>query len=60
MSKRALGSAPPALMEKSNDFDQHEIVILRALALTAATISMVAGLLSLYWFLRMRRTFRHQ
>ena len=58
--RRTLGDAPPMLAEQSNTLSEQELVVLRALALTAGTISVLSGLLSLYWFLRMQRTFRHQ
>jgi G protein-coupled receptor GPR1 len=37
-----------------------EVELLGALTIAAATISIISGSLSLFWFLRMRRAFRHQ
>jgi G protein-coupled receptor GPR1 len=38
----------------------HQLYILRSIALTAASMSMVSGLLVGWWFVRMKRSFRHQ
>ena len=37
-----------------------QLYILRSIALTAASMSMVSGLLVGFWFIRMKRSFRHQ
>jgi len=39
---------------------QRELVILRSIAIFAASISLTSGLLVGYWFIRMKRSFRHQ
>jgi G protein-coupled receptor GPR1 len=39
---------------------REEVELLGALTIAAATISIIAGSLSLFWFLRMRKAFRHQ
>ncbi|KAI5785567.1 G protein-coupled glucose receptor regulating Gpa2-domain-containing protein, partial [Peziza echinospora] len=36
-----------------------ELLILRSIAITAASISLASGLLVGYWFIRMKRSFRH-
>ena len=43
------------------DFTDRQLVMLRTISLAVATISVVASLLAIYWFLRMtRRNFRHE
>ena len=37
-----------------------ELLILRSIAIFAASISLISGLLVGYWFIRMKRSFRHQ
>lgn len=37
-----------------------QLYILRSIALAAASMSMVSGLLVGFWFIRMKRSFRHQ
>lgn len=39
---------------------QRELLVLRAIAIVAASISLTSGLLVGYWFIRMKRSFRHQ
>ena len=47
------------------DFDEpfmtpNQLLILRSIAITSASISLTSGLLVGYWFIRMKRSFRHQ
>src|SRR5438067_1718946 len=37
-----------------------QLLIVRALALVSAAISLIFAVLVLYWFLHMKRSFRHQ
>ena len=37
-----------------------QLYVLRSIALAAASMSMVSGLLVGFWFMRMKRSFRHQ
>lgn len=37
-----------------------ELLVLRSIAIVAASISLTSGLLVGYWFIRMKRSFRHQ
>ena len=53
---RGLGSS----LDKNNHFTDHQILIEQALAITCAGISILAGSIVSYWFIRMRRTFRHK
>ena len=46
--------------EESPDMTHKDLVILRSIAIVAASISLISGLLVLYWFIRMKRSFRHQ
>ncbi|KAI1763293.1 G protein-coupled glucose receptor regulating Gpa2-domain-containing protein [Hypoxylon sp. FL1150] len=39
--------------------DSHELLALMAVSLTTTAISILAVLFSFYWFVRMRRSFRH-
>jgi G protein-coupled receptor GPR1 len=41
-------------------FSKRQFTILEALAVTFASFSLFASLVSFYWFLRMRRSFRHE
>lgn len=38
----------------------HQLHVLRAVAITAATVSVATGLIAGWWFIRMKRSFRHQ
>jgi homoserine acetyltransferase len=51
-----LGSSLPT----SNDFTDSQNIIRDALGVAAASISVIGCLLAFYWFVRMRRSFRHQ
>ena len=42
------------------DFTNRELFVLRTIAIVAASISLTSGLLVGYWFIRMKRSFRHQ
>jgi len=54
--RRALSSP----IEPTIIFTPHQQYVAQVLALTAASISIVASMITSYWFLKMRRTFRHQ
>ncbi|MCJ1250875.1 hypothetical protein MMC30_008103 [Trapelia coarctata] len=53
---RGLGSS----LSRNNNFTAGQILIEQALAITCAGISILAGSVASYWFIRMRRTFRHK
>ena len=42
-----------------NGFSEKQVFIEQCLALIAASISVCSAFVSFYWFIRMRRTFRH-
>lgn len=46
--------------EKSNSYTRQEQHIQQVLAVVSASISMLSGLISFYWFATMKRNFRHQ
>ena len=39
---------------------EHTIRVLNILSLTFASISVLSTLFALYWFVKMRRSFRHE
>lgn len=45
---------------EGEDVSESEGYILQKLALTFATISVASSMLAFYWFVRMRRSFRHE
>lgn len=53
---RGLGST----LTKNNNFTPGQILVEQALAITCAGISIIVGSAASYWFIRMRRTFRHK
>ncbi|KAI8960799.1 G protein-coupled glucose receptor regulating Gpa2-domain-containing protein [Daldinia sp. FL1419] len=44
---------------RDSDFNDPEIVALMSISLITASISVLAALCAFYWFVRMRRSFRH-
>lgn len=53
-------SAISSYMGPDRTFTPHQQYVAQVLALTAASTSIVASVITSYWFLMMRRTFRHQ
>lgn len=49
-----------AARDIANDRVEHTVRVLNILSLTFASISILSTLLALYWFGRMRRSFRHE
>jgi hypothetical protein len=47
-------------LEFTARFSPHQIYIAQALALAAASISVASSVVTFYWFLKMKRNFRHQ
>ena len=45
---------------QSNTYTRQEQYIQQVLAVTSSSISVLAGLISFYWFATMKRNFRHQ
>jgi G protein-coupled receptor GPR1 len=45
---------------KGPSLTDQQLRILRAIALSAASMSMTSGILVGWWFVRMKRSFRHQ
>ncbi|KAK0715186.1 G protein-coupled glucose receptor regulating Gpa2-domain-containing protein [Lasiosphaeris hirsuta] len=57
------GSLPPPVVARDGADGgrmQHEVYVLAILSLTFASISVVSTLSTLYWFVKMRRGFRHE
>ena len=48
------------VIPKNINFTPEQVRIEQAIGLTSASISLVAGCAASYWFIRMRRTFRHK
>ncbi|KAI2781191.1 G protein-coupled glucose receptor regulating Gpa2-domain-containing protein [Daldinia loculata] len=46
-------------LTRDSDFNDPEIVALMSISLITASISVFAALCAFYWFVRMRRSFRH-
>ena len=40
--------------------DAHQVYVLRVLATTASSFSVASAVIAFYWFVKMRRSFRHQ
>lgn len=61
-STHGILSGQPAMNSEFNDpvMTHRELLILRSIAIFAASISLTSGLLVGYWFIRMKRSFRHQ
>ena len=55
-ARRALST----INEPTATFTPHQQYVAQVLALTTASISILASLITSYWFLKMRRSFRHQ
>ena len=53
-------SVPGGNSEKSNTYTLQEQHIQQVLALASASISILSGLITFYWFATMKRSFRHQ
>ncbi|KAL7627319.1 G protein-coupled receptor gpr1 [Parahypoxylon ruwenzoriense] len=47
------------MVSRSTHFDDPELLVLMCISLSMATISVLAALCAFYWFVRMRRSFRH-
>lgn len=60
MMNPVLGRALDAVLEKGNKFTRQEQHIQQILAITSASISLLSGIVSFYWFARMKRNYRHQ
>lgn len=45
---------------QSNVPSEQELVAVMYISLSAASISVLAALCAFYWFVRMRRSFRHE
>ncbi|KAJ2902033.1 plasma membrane G-protein coupled receptor [Zalerion maritima] len=43
----------------TTSFSDSQLAILQAASLTISTVSLLAGFFTFYWFMRMRRSFRH-
>lgn len=54
------GRALDAVGEKGNKFTSQEQHIQQIVALTSASISLLLGIVSFYWFATMKRNYRHQ
>ncbi|MCJ1351166.1 MAG: hypothetical protein MMC33_001148 [Icmadophila ericetorum] len=52
---RGLGTWLP----KNTDFTYQQIHVLQLIAVTTAAVSILMALITFYWFLRMRRSYRH-
>ena len=59
MPSQAFGS-PKSTSIEVNNYTKHEKHIQQILAATFASTSVLAGLVAIYWFARMKRNFRHQ
>jgi G protein-coupled receptor GPR1 len=42
------------------ELDAHQVYVLRVLATTASSFSVASAIVAFYWFVKMRRSFRHQ
>ena len=54
------GRAEGSKSNPVNNFSPHQVFLQQCLAMAAASISVVAGLVSFYWFKHIRTSFRHQ
>ena len=54
------GRALVAVLEKGNKFTLQEQHIQQIVALTSASISLLSGIVTFYWFAKMKRNYRHQ
>lgn len=54
------GRALDSLNNNSPILTSQELYILRVIALVAASISLISGFVVGWWFVRMKRSFRHQ
>lgn len=54
--RRGLGG----ISEKSNNYTRQEQHIQQVVAVASASISMLSAFVSFYWFVKMKRNFRHQ
>ena len=46
-------------LHSSDSFDQ-QLMILMSISLSTASVSVLAALCAFYWFVKMRRSFRHE
>lgn len=60
MMDSVLGRGLGAILEKGNNYTHQEQRIQQVLALTSASISLLSGFVSFYWFFTMKRNYRHQ
>ena len=49
-----------AILEKGNNYTRQEQRIQQVVALASASISLLSGFVSFYWFATMKRNYRHQ
>ena len=56
VSDRRLG----VILEKGNMYTRQEQRIQQVVALASASVSLLSGLVSFYWFAKIKRNYRHQ
>ena len=57
---RAVTALTMVDMYEDLNYSDHQDHVLRLLAVASSSISLVTAVVTGYWFVRMRRSFRHQ
>lgn len=60
MMNSVSGRGLDAVLEKGNNYTRQEQRIQQVIALASASISLLLGFVSFYWFATMKRNYRHQ
>ena len=60
MMQSVSGRGLSGVYEKGNNYTLQEQRIQQILAVTSSSVSMLSGFITFYWFITMKRKFRHE